>query len=236
MRRRFAFTAALAAITQLWACGEFVSDAPDDANLSNAKDTGRPNGKDASVPDAKPSTGDALEFASCLDPKVSGALLCEDFIGGAKLPTWSPRPAGLVPMLVQHDTPDLWIKGAHKGLKEFYQHDFADRSQGFQAQLTLTVNAAVQGKAQVFAFFLGSSRSLGFFVEGQALSVFRYDDDATNFKSLVSVKPHLDQFFEKVMVMVEDGELKKQRLALLSKLVRAFRRVADLSEIQAPAS
>lgn len=54
-------------------------------------------------------------------------------------------------------------------------------------------------------------------------------------KTLVSVKPSLDQFFDKVMVMVEDENLKKQRLALLSKLVRAFRLVADLSEIQAAA-
>ena len=51
-------------------------------------------------------------------------------------------------------------------------------------------------------------------------------------KSLASVKPSLDLFFEKVMVMVEDESLKCQRLALLGKLVRAFKRVADLSEIQ----
>ncbi|MDO8757286.1 MAG: glycine--tRNA ligase subunit beta, partial [Elusimicrobiota bacterium] len=50
--------------------------------------------------------------------------------------------------------------------------------------------------------------------------------------TLVSVKPALDHFFDKVMVMGEDENLKKQRLALLSKLVRAFRLVADLSEIQ----
>ncbi|MDE2491617.1 MAG: glycine--tRNA ligase subunit beta [Elusimicrobia bacterium] len=55
-------------------------------------------------------------------------------------------------------------------------------------------------------------------------------------KSLVAIKPHLDLFFDKVMVMVEDEALKRQRLAVLSKLVRAFNRVADLSEIQASAS
>jgi glycyl-tRNA synthetase beta chain len=54
-------------------------------------------------------------------------------------------------------------------------------------------------------------------------------------KSLVAIKPHLDLFFEKVMVMVPDETLKLQRLAVLAKLVRAFKRVADLSEIQAAA-
>ncbi len=72
--------------------------------------------------------------------------------------------------------------------------------------------------------------------EGAANDRIVRGDFEGGLKSLVSVKPHLDQFFEKVMVMVEDESLKKQRLALLSKLVRAFRRVADLSEIQASAS
>ncbi|MDD5304448.1 MAG: glycine--tRNA ligase subunit beta [Elusimicrobia bacterium] len=69
--------------------------------------------------------------------------------------------------------------------------------------------------------------------EGAANDRIVRGDFEGGLKTLVSVKPHLDEFFDKVMVMVEDEGLKKQRLALLSKLVRAFRRVADLSEIQA---
>jgi glycyl-tRNA synthetase beta chain len=72
--------------------------------------------------------------------------------------------------------------------------------------------------------------------EGSANDRIVRGDFEGGLKTLVSVKPHLDQFFEKVMVMVDDEALKKQRLALLSKLVRAFRRVADLSEIQPSAS
>ncbi len=71
--------------------------------------------------------------------------------------------------------------------------------------------------------------------EGAANDRIGLGDFEGGLKTLVSVKPHLDLFFEKVMVMVEDEGLKGQRLALLSKLVRAFRRVADLSEIQAAA-
>lgn len=55
-------------------------------------------------------------------------------------------------------------------------------------------------------------------------------------KSLVGVKPHLDSFFEKLMVLVDDEPVRRRRLALLAKLVRAFKRVADLSEIQSPAN
>ena len=73
-------------------------------------------------------------------------------------------------------------------------------------------------------------------VEGAANDRLVRGDYEGALKALVAVKPHLDRFFEKVMVMVEDETLKRQRLAVLAKLVRAFKRVADLSEIQASAA
>jgi glycyl-tRNA synthetase beta chain len=69
-------------------------------------------------------------------------------------------------------------------------------------------------------------------VEGAANDKLVRGDYENALKSLVAVKPHLDRFFDEVMVMVEDEPLKLQRLAVLAKLVRAFKRVADLSEIQ----
>ena len=53
-------------------------------------------------------------------------------------------------------------------------------------------------------------------------------------RSVVNLKPLLDDFFDKVMVMVDDPVLKAARLGLLARLVRLIRRVADLSEIQGP--
>ncbi|MBI3564179.1 MAG: glycine--tRNA ligase subunit beta [Elusimicrobia bacterium] len=73
-------------------------------------------------------------------------------------------------------------------------------------------------------------------VEGAADERLVHGDFEGALKSLVAVKPHLDRFFDSVMVMVDDEALKRQRLAVLAKLVRAFKRVADLSEIQASAS
>jgi glycyl-tRNA synthetase beta chain len=52
-------------------------------------------------------------------------------------------------------------------------------------------------------------------------------------RALVGIKPHLDRFFEKVMVMVDDAGLREQRLRLLARLVALFLSVADLAEIQA---
>jgi glycyl-tRNA synthetase beta chain len=48
----------------------------------------------------------------------------------------------------------------------------------------------------------------------------------------VSIKPVLDSFFDKVMVMVEDAKVKENRLRLIGSLVALFEDVADLSQLQ----
>ncbi len=55
-------------------------------------------------------------------------------------------------------------------------------------------------------------------------------------KTLTKVKPHLDLFFEKVMVMAENYDLRQSRLNLLGKMVHLFKEIADLSEIQGASS
>jgi glycyl-tRNA synthetase beta chain len=45
------------------------------------------------------------------------------------------------------------------------------------------------------------------------------------------LRPPIDAFFDKVMVMVEDEELRAQRLGLLQTLVNEFSSIADFSEI-----
>ena len=49
---------------------------------------------------------------------------------------------------------------------------------------------------------------------------------------LAQLRPVVDRFFDDVMVMVDDEDLKNNRLALLDELLQSFRRVADLSRIQ----
>lgn len=51
-------------------------------------------------------------------------------------------------------------------------------------------------------------------------------------KSLVSLREPVDAFFAGVMVMDQDESVRANRLALLSTVVRRFKRVADLSQLQ----
>ena len=48
---------------------------------------------------------------------------------------------------------------------------------------------------------------------------------------IAKLRPAIDKFFEKVMVMVDDEHLRANRLALLQTVVKEFSTIADFSEI-----
>jgi glycyl-tRNA synthetase beta chain len=48
---------------------------------------------------------------------------------------------------------------------------------------------------------------------------------------VAKLRPAVDTFFDKVMVMVEDERVRANRLALLHKLLNEFSTIADFSEI-----
>jgi glycyl-tRNA synthetase beta chain len=48
---------------------------------------------------------------------------------------------------------------------------------------------------------------------------------------VAALRPEIDKFFEQVMVMAENEEVRKNRLALLSELLREFTTIADFSEM-----
>ncbi|HVP43896.1 MAG TPA: DALR anticodon-binding domain-containing protein, partial [Terriglobales bacterium] len=50
-------------------------------------------------------------------------------------------------------------------------------------------------------------------------------------KVMATLRPHVDAFFDKVMVMVEDEKVRSHRLAMLRDLLASFSTIADFSEI-----
>ncbi len=50
-------------------------------------------------------------------------------------------------------------------------------------------------------------------------------------EDIAKLRPSVDAFFDKVMVMVEDSALRANRLSLLASLYREFSTIADLSEL-----
>ena len=51
---------------------------------------------------------------------------------------------------------------------------------------------------------------------------------------IASLRPRVDRFFDKVLVMTPDENLRRNRLNFLAKLLREFSTIADFSEIVIP--
>ena len=60
---------------------------------------------------------------------------------------------------------------------------------------------------------------------------FKQRDYTGVLSQLLVLKDPVDSFFDKVMVMCEERELRENRLALLFRISRIFRRVADFSKL-----
>jgi glycyl-tRNA synthetase beta chain len=67
----------------------------------------------------------------------------------------------------------------------------------------------------------------------KAVPLFEKGDYAGYLKTFSVLKGPVDEFFDKVMVMVEDPALRRGRLALLADLRESMNRVADLSKLAA---
>ena len=61
----------------------------------------------------------------------------------------------------------------------------------------------------------------------------RADDFAGALKEITGLKPAVDTFFDKVMVMAEDKDLRENRIRFLMEIGALFNQVADFSKIQA---
>ncbi len=70
-------------------------------------------------------------------------------------------------------------------------------------------------------------------VKPKADAAFEQGDYAASLQSLASLKGPVDEFFDRVMVNVEDAALRANRLGLLATLHAAMNRVADLSRLSA---
>jgi glycyl-tRNA synthetase beta chain len=69
-------------------------------------------------------------------------------------------------------------------------------------------------------------------LEAQVAPLFKAGNYAEALKRLAGLRPAVDEFFDKVMVMVDDPAVRQNRLALLNRLSNLFLNVADISRLQ----
>ena len=92
----------------------------------------------------------------------------------------------------------------------------------------------IGGAVDAAAFQEDAERRLGMLIPeiAQGVDGFR---PAKNYAAALAeisrIRPAVDTFFDKVMVMVDDEQLRANRLALLQTLLKEFSTIADFSEI-----
>lgn len=69
----------------------------------------------------------------------------------------------------------------------------------------------------------------------RALSSRTHASRGAQLEAIASLRPHVDRFFDDVMVMAEDETLRNNRIALLQDIERLFLDVADVGELQGSA-
>jgi glycyl-tRNA synthetase beta chain len=68
--------------------------------------------------------------------------------------------------------------------------------------------------------------------KAEAERVVAAEDFASGMRAMAKLRPHVDAFFDKVTVNVEDKKLRENRLKLLNEIRAATRAVADFSRIE----
>ena len=117
--------------------------------------------------------------------------------------------------------------------------DFASISIAFKRIKNILRQAAESKKrvspaVDAHAFREEAEKSLGRLIPQIAHKVKglkRVRDYSGALGEISRIRPAVDAFFDRVMVMVEDEELRANRLALLETLLREFSTIADFSEI-----
>ena len=69
-------------------------------------------------------------------------------------------------------------------------------------------------------------------LQNELAPLFDAGDYTRAMKHLAGLRPQVDEFFDRVMVMVDEEAVRDNRLALLNSLSGLFLRVADLSKLQ----
>ena len=119
--------------------------------------------------------------------------------------------------------------------------DFEAVAQGFKRIKNILqkpgLEVSSELKIEVALFESDEERKLAAAVQAiqpKVRKVARVRNYTRAFELMASLRPTIDLFFDKVLVMAEDPKLRANRLNLLRSLLQTFLNIADVSEIVPP--
>ncbi len=114
--------------------------------------------------------------------------------------------------------------------------DFAAVSAAFKRMKNILAQAGASGYGTVDVALLVDATEVALAERSGAVASKVEEHRATReyvvaLEAIASLRPQVDAFFESVMVMAPEAEIRANRLALLAKITGDFSRIADFSEI-----
>jgi len=117
------------------------------------------------------------------------------------------------------------ISAAFKRIKNILRQA-ADKERVSVEEIAGAVNEALLAEDAEKSLFAESTK-LAAAVE-ELRNQRKYDEALAQ---IATLRPYVDRFFDAVMVMAPEPEIRKNRLALIASVLREFSKIADFSEI-----
>ncbi len=117
------------------------------------------------------------------------------------------------------------ISAAFKRIKNILRQA-AEKEKASGEAASASVDEALLIEAAEKELFAESTRLAG--IVEQLRSEGKYNE---SLEEIATLRPYVDQFFDSVMVMAPEPEVRKNRLALIASVLSEFSKIADFSEI-----
>lgn len=117
-------------------------------------------------------------------------------------------------------------------LKVITQEDnFKDVVTTFKRVANIIKDLNLENEATVYDVLLKEPEEHKLYDEFLKINNKNYDSYEDRLRALIGLKPTIDSFFDKVMVNVDDIQIKKNRQNLIISIYKAFKSIADIKEI-----
>jgi glycyl-tRNA synthetase beta chain len=138
------------------------------------------------------------------------------------------NPSVIKAVLASGDTNIIEIDKKIKALNEIVNSDdFAEVFTTFKRVANIVKDAEISEVNESLLVEDAEKKLYKAFKEKNSLEV----DYLEKMDSLFSLKSQIDNFFDNVMVNVDDGKLKQNRINLIGNIYKAFSNIADIKEI-----
>ncbi len=111
------------------------------------------------------------------------------------------------------------------------EENFKDVFTTFKRVANIVKDIDIDGELFVFDVLLKEPEEIALFEAFSKINRKEYENIEDRLRALFSLKSLIDSFFEKIMVNVDDVQIKTNRQNIIASIYKAFKSIADIKEI-----